>query len=302
MDDFNRSKGLQNIYMTPATRSLLIAEFNADLDIRQNLKAIAPGEEVETEGVRISLLSSGHMLGSAQVAVELEDGTRLGYSGDFQWPIDPVIRVDGLVVDSTYGSPDTRKTFTQSDVEDRFRDLIKSRLKLGPVLVKAYRGTAQRALQILSGSVECAVVGSPKLCKSIPIYQEFGYAVGPVLDCESDEGKAALTSGDSFIRLYGHTDQFPVDSHPASTVVLSAFAAHPDDPIMEYSVRACRVALTDHADFDGTLAYVEATGAKYVVTDNTRPGYAIELAGELRRRLNIEARPSSNAASLEWGV
>lgn len=105
-----------------------------------------------------------------------------------------------------------------------------------------------------------------------------------------------------FIRLYGHTDQFPVDPHPASTIHLSAFATNPNDPILEYSVRACRVALTDHADFDGTLAYVEATSAKYVVTDNTRPGYAIELAQELRSRLNIDARPSSNVATLEWGM
>ena len=302
MDDFERSKGLQDIYMTPPTRRLLIAEFNADLDIRQNLKEIDPGEEVEApDGVRLSLLSSGHMLGSAQVALEFEDGMRLGYSGDFQWPLDPVVRVDGLVVDSTYGSPETRKFFSQSEVEDRFRDLVKSRLKRGPVLIKAYRGTIQRALQILSGSVDCPVVASTNLCKVIPVYQEFGYAVGPVLECDSEEGRGAVASG-SFIRLYGHTDQFPVDPHPASTIHLSAFAADPNDPILEYSVRACRVALTDHADFDGTLAYVEATGAKFVVTDNTRPGYAIELAEELRTRLNIQARPSSNVASFEWGM
>ena len=75
----------------------------------------------------------------------------------------------------------------------------------------------------------------------------------------------------------------------------------PNDPILEYGAHSFRVALSDHADFDGTLAYVEATGARHVVTDNTRGGKAIVLADELRRRLGIAAKPSSNKATKDWG-
>jgi hypothetical protein len=68
----------------------------------------------------------------------------------------------------------------------------------------------------------------------------------------------------------------------------------------EYSERSYGIALSNHADFFGTLEYVEATGAQRVVTDNTR-GKGVELAREIRRRLGIDAVPSSNFDSREWG-
>src|SRR5688572_24684742 len=104
MRDFERSKGFQNLYMSEATRSLLIAEFNADLEYRDNIIAVRHGDTFDCEGGRMTLLSSGHMLGAVQVALEMPDGRRIGYSGDFHWPVDDVIQVDELVVDSTYGS------------------------------------------------------------------------------------------------------------------------------------------------------------------------------------------------------
>ena len=111
-----------------------------------------------------------------QVVVELPDGQRLGYSGDFHWPIDDVIRVD------------------------------------------------------------------------------------------------------RFIRFFGTGDQRPTDTASVSVVKLSAYFARPDEPVVEYSERSFGVALSNHADFDGTLEYVRSTSAKYVVTDNTRGGKGYELA------------------------
>ena len=76
--------------------------------------------------------------------------------------------------------------------------------------------------------------------------------------------------------------------------------ARRDEPMMEYSPRAYRVALSNHADFHGTLDYVRATNAKYVVTDNTRT-HGVELAEAIGERLGVDARPSSNFQSREWG-
>jgi putative mRNA 3-end processing factor len=60
------------------------------------------------------------MLGAAQVEVQLDSGLRLGYSGDFQWPLDRPMEVDALVVDSTYGSPESIRQYTQAEAETRF--------------------------------------------------------------------------------------------------------------------------------------------------------------------------------------
>ena len=50
------------------------------------------------------------------------------------------------------------------------------------------------------------------------------------------------------------------------------------------------------------IEYVRQTHAKYVVTDNSRGGKAYELAAELRSRLGVDARPSTNFESREWGT
>src|SRR5262249_38014180 len=106
MDSFETSKGSQNIFMSEPTRRLLVCEFNADLPYRENVYALEMGVPRTVDGQKVTLLHSGHMLGSVQVAVELADNRRLGYSGDFRWPLEDVIEVDALVVDSTYGSPE----------------------------------------------------------------------------------------------------------------------------------------------------------------------------------------------------
>jgi hypothetical protein len=97
-------------------------------------------------------------------------------------------------------------------------------------------------------------------------------------------------------------DQLPVEIGTGTTITLSAYMAKPNDPVMEYSERSFSVALSNHADFDGTLEYIRATGARYVVTDNTRGGHGVELAQEVTRRLGIPARPSTASTSREWGV
>ena len=76
----------------------------------------------------------------------------------------------------------------------------------------------------------------------------------------------------------------------------------PRDPVLEFSEHAYRVALSAHADFEGTLEYVRANGATEVVTDNSRGGHGVELAIALKARLGIEARPSSQAVSRCWGI
>jgi putative mRNA 3-end processing factor len=300
MNGFHASKGCQEIIVTEPTRRLLVFEYNADLPYRSNIRSLPDGTGHFVNGNRISLTAGGHMLGAAQVIVESEDGMRLGYSGDFHWPIDKVIQVDALVVDSTYGSPRSIRRYTQGECESRFLTLVKQQLARRPVYVYAHRGSVQRALQLLSDEIDCPLICSARLCEETAIYREFGYPIGGLIRSDSPEAGAAM-GGRRFLRFFGTGDQRPVDITSVSTFKLSAYFARPDDPIVEYSERSFGVALSNHADFAGTIEYVRSTGAKYVVTDNSRGGKAYELAMELQQRLGIEARPSSNLDTHEWG-
>ena len=300
MADFDTSKGLQDLFMSEETYSLLVGEFNAELSIRDNIIRLPYCVSQDVGSGRVILLPSDHMLGAVQVQLEMNSGLRIGYSGDFQWPMEQPMEVDALVVDSTYGSPWSVREYTQEEAEQRFLELVSAKLRQGSIHVKAYRGTIQRAVRILSGEVDVPIVCSQRLTDEIGVYQRFGSAVGSVLCVATPEAKEAISRG-RYVRLYSKGDKFRDQLPEGTTVVLSAYMARRDDPVLEYSERAYRVALSNHADFLGTLEYVRTTKAKYVVTDNTR-GKGVELAHEIQHQLGIEAVPSSSIRSHEWGL
>ena len=300
MRDFHTSKGYQDILLSKPTRDLLISEFNFDLSSRINIKALNLQEPYGFGKSSVELLPNDHILGSVQVQVELDDGMRVGYSGDFAWPLDNVIQVDGLVVDSTYGSPNSIRNYSQGDCEAQFLMLSRQLLSRGPVYIKAHTGTLHRAMQLLSTELDVPLVGSSRLCREVDVYRQYGYAITPVASWEVPEGQALLKEG-RVIRLFGKGDKYPVDTGGATHIALSAFFTRPDQPVVEYSSNSYAVALSNHADFHGTLEYIQATGAQYIVTDNTRGVHGYTLALEVRNRLGLAARPSSNFMSPVWG-
>lgn len=300
MGNFNRSKGSQNIILSPETYDLLVAEHNADLSYRDNLHRIDRDDEyVLNSGSKLSLIPSGHMLGSCQVLLEQPDGFRIGYSGDFGWPIDDVIKVDVLVVDSTYGSPRSIRRYTQAEAERCLLEVVCQRLRYGPVHVSAYRGTIERVLQVLDGRIEVPILASDRLVKEVEVYQTYGFTTGVLKSLDSDVGQAAMKEH-SYIRLYSKGDGFGNEQINGTSVTCSAYMVDPGHPLMIQSDRSYRVALSNHADFHETLAYVEKTGAKRVITDNTR-NHGVELAIAINNSLQgVCAEPSTNLHEPDW--
>lgn len=300
MDAFGSSKGLQHIIMTEPTRQLLITRYNAELPYRANIEAVPTDKTIHKEGVQILLLDSGHMLGSVQVAVTLANGLRCGYSGDFSWPLEDVIQVDELVLDSTYGSPDSVRRFSQEEANHRLIELVTERIKAGPVLIRAHPGTLQRAVSCLSGVVKHPVIASLSVYRELEVYRRYGYYFTEVFQSDTREAKLALHEG-RYIRLYSGYERQPTNPSGSVCITLSAYMSGMGKPVVEYSESAFAVALSDHADYEGTLEYVRATGAKRVLTDNTRGGHAVDLALALKRELGIEARASRFQPTKEWG-
>lgn len=301
MWEFETSKGEQDIFMSEATHSLLIAEFNADLPYRTNVLPLPFQQAYQIGRWRLALMPSGHMLGAAQVVVERDDGLRLGYSGDFHWPIEDVIQCDELVVDSTYGSPDSVRRYSQEDAEQCFHDVMSRRLPHGPVLLKAYRGTLQRSLRILGDLPGVLYVCTKRMKRELDVYGRNGYPI-PEVVLNTDPRARELLRQPRTVRLVGSKgDPWPIESPNTTTVVLSAYMANGTTPLVERSERSFSVAMSDHADFVGTLEYIKATGARRVITDNTRCK-GVELAMEIRHQLGIPAMHSSHLPTHDWGV
>ena len=74
MDGFETSKGCQEIITSEGTLGLLVAEYDADLPYRSNVRALKAFERRKVGNSELTLIPSGHMLGSVQVIAELENG------------------------------------------------------------------------------------------------------------------------------------------------------------------------------------------------------------------------------------
>ena len=288
MADFETSTGFQDLMMSPATFELLVAERNAALPYRDNIHPIPHGEPHDlADGSILSLQNANHMLGSSQVALTLPDGLRVGYSGDFGWPLDSIIEVDELVVDSTYGSPASIRPYSQGAAEAALLDLVLERLRHGPVHVVAFRGTIERVIQLLA-EVTDPIFGSEALIRTLSVYRKHGLALPDVEDIGSDTGRHAQALG-RYVRLYTKGDALGNAETSGTKIVCRAFSR--ERPVETFSDRSHRVGLSNHADFEETMAFIEGTGARRVVTDNTR-AHGVELAFAIRERWpHVEAKP-----------
>ncbi len=300
MNDFDTSKGVQDILTSPETYEFIALRRNADIPYRRNIKVVNYGEIVRICGSEVSLYPSGHMLGSVQTQVRLADGTVLGYSGDFQWPLDEVISADALVVDCTCGTPRKTRKFSQETAGLHFIDIVLGELNRSPIMVVAHRGTLQRALDILTSECDAPIVGSRETCRESEIYRRYGYSVPSIYDIDSEEGRDVITEG-RYIRVARTWERNPDVYSNVVTITLSAYMGDPEEPVCRISDRHIIIDLSSHADFEGTLSYVEATGAELVVTDNRRGGHAWELAREIQSRLGIRAYASSIESNQAWG-
>ena len=304
MSGFETSKMHQTICMSRGTYDLLVVQQDAELQYRANLKTLSFGEAFQFEEGEVVLRASGHMLGAAQVEVHLNHGPSLGYSGDFYWPCQDVIQVDTLVVDSTCGSPQLRMPYTEEQINDRVVSLILDGLSRGPVLLHAHQGTLHRALDSIDMQLSVPVIADTPCCDEVKLYSAYGYSMPLVYALDSKEGRRAVQEG-RYLHIRTSRGRRP-DNVPEdmTSIVLSAHSNIQYDPVLQYGDRSYRVALSSHADFDGTLAYIEATSAAHVVTDDYpgRGGHAAELAEEVRHRLGIRAETSSCVYTRAWGA
>jgi putative mRNA 3-end processing factor len=140
-----------------ATRQTLdIMRIRCGTDFCGSEQAVAFGESLSLDGVGISFHPAGHVLGSAQIAIE-KDGTRIVVSGDYKRSPDPTctpfepVACDVFITEATFGLP----VFHHPDPADEIARLLTS-LRQFPErshLVGAYAlGKAQRVISLLRRS------------------------------------------------------------------------------------------------------------------------------------------------------
>jgi putative mRNA 3-end processing factor len=195
-DHMPRSSNSSNIYCTENTYKLMQRR-----GFKGKAMTLDFEEPLQTENARVTLYPAGHILGSAMIYVESDEGTIL-YTGDYRTPPSPASEgfhipdhVDHFITEATFGLP-IYKWKSHEKLAEEIRSFASKTLDGGgtPIFIAYNLGKAQEVMHML------APLGHPvqihgagyKMCE---VYEEAGINLGNYApyDRESCKGNILIT-------------------------------------------------------------------------------------------------------------
>jgi putative mRNA 3-end processing factor len=256
--------GHGSVLATPETIELMRLRYGDDF--AGSTQAIRYGDSVTLDGATISFHPAGHVLGSAQVAVEA-GGLRIVASGDYKNAADPtctpfeLVPCDVFITEATFGLP----VFRHGDPDVEVAKLLHS-VALFPErahLVGAYSlGKAQRVIALLrNAGYDKPIYLHGAIERTTRYYQERGIDLGRielVRAAKKSElaGTITLCPPSALRELWSRRFPDPVTCFASGWMRVRARAR-------QHLVELPLV-ISDHADWDGLTSTIKATGAAEV--------------------------------------
>jgi len=238
------------VLATPETLAIMGARYGEDFAGAR--EALAYGQSVERDGVSVTLVPAGHILGSAQVVLRWK-GMSIVVSGDYKRRRDPTcarfepVACDVFVSEATFGLP----VFRHPDDGHEVRKLLRS-LQQFPErthLVGAYAlGKAQRLICLLreAGYNETIYIHGAMVALNA-LYESFGVALGPLAPATTDrreklEGKIVIAPPSAVADKWSRRFADPIPAFASGWMRVRARARqrHVELPLI----------LSDHGDWD----------------------------------------------------
>src|SRR5215210_124891 len=235
-------------------------------DFAGSIQAVRYGETVTLGGAKVTFHPAGHVLGSAQVAVECKD-LRIVASGDYKDVPDPtcapfeLVPCDVFITEATFGLP----VFRHGDPRGEIARLLHS-VSVFPErahLVGAYSlGKAQRVIALIRQAGYDKPIYLHGAMESITnYYVSRGIALGElrlVRDAKKAElaGVIALCPPSSLQDRWTRRFPDPVSAFASGWMRVRARARQRGVELP--------LVISDHADWDGLCATIAATGASTV--------------------------------------
>jgi putative mRNA 3-end processing factor len=229
-------------------------------------QAISYGESVALGGTRVTFHPAGHVLGSAQIAVEA-NGLRIVASGDYKNVPDPtcvpfeLVACDVFITEATFGLP----VFRHGDADAEIGKLLHS-LALFPDrahLVGAYSlGKAQRLIALIRNTgYDKPIYLHGAMEKITRYYASRGIVLGRVELARTASkaelaGAVTLCPPSALKEVWSRRFPDPVTCFASGWMRVRARAR-------QHLVELPLV-ISDHADWDGLTATVAATGASHI--------------------------------------
>jgi len=257
-------------------------------------QAAAYGEAIAVNGVKVSFHPAGHVLGSAQIAVE-HGGIRIVASGDYKRAPDPTcapfepVACDVFITEATFGLP----VFTHPDAREETQKLLRSMAQFPgrAHLVGAYAlGKAQRMIRLARDAGHDAPIHiHGALMKLCAYYQAQGIDLGRLEPATLEAGArrdfaGALVVGPPSAFADRWARRFPDP--------VSCFASGWMRIRQRVRQRGVELPLivSDHCDWDELTATIRDTGAAEVWVTHGREEAVVrwcELAGIRARPLHL---------------
>jgi putative mRNA 3-end processing factor len=232
-------------------------------DFAGTTQAIRYGESVALGGARVTFHPAGHVLGSAQIAVKA-NGLRIVASGDYKDVPDPtcapfeLVACDVFITEATFALP----VFRHGDPDGEIAKLLHS-VALFPErahLVGAYSlGKAQRVIALLRKAGYSAPIYLHGAMERITrYYASRGIALGELRLVRSEKkaelaGTITLCPPSALREIWARRFPEPVTAFASGWMRVRARAR-------QHGVELPLV-ISDHADWDGLLGTIAATGA-----------------------------------------
>jgi len=254
-------QGHGSVLATPETLDLMGLRYGGNF--AGQTQAVRYGESLNIGGTTVTFHPAGHVLGSAQVAVE-HAGMRIVASGDYKDVADPtcapfeLVRCDVFITEATFGLP----VFRHGDPDGEVAKLLRS-VALFPErahLVGAYSlGKAQRVIALIRKLGYEQPIYLHGAHESITrYYQSRAIGLGdlrPARDADKAQlaGAIVLCPPSALNELWSRRFPDPVTAFASGWMRVRARGRQRGI--------ALPLVISDHADWDGLTATIVATGA-----------------------------------------
>ena len=186
--------GHDHVWATPQTLDIMGVRYGDGFAGAEH--PLAYGETIQRDGVEITLVPAGHVLGSAQVVVRWK-GLTMVVSGDYKRRRDPTcpmfepVPCDVFITEATFGLP----VFRHPDAADEVARLLKSVAQFPERthLVGAYAlGKAQRVICLMREAGYGEIIWVHGAMEALnTLYQRHGVDLGPLALATGAEGDLA---------------------------------------------------------------------------------------------------------------
>jgi len=252
-------------------------------------QAVRYGETLRLDGATVRFHPAGHVLGSAQIAVECK-GFKIVASGDYKDAPDPTCAAfelqpcDVFITEATFGLP----VFRHGNAAGEIARLLHSAAVFPDRahLIGAYSlGKAQRVIALIRAAGYDRPIYLHGALEAIThYYQDRGIALGElraVRDASKTElvGAIALCPPSALQELWSRRFPDPVTSFASGWMRVRARARQRGIHLP--------LVISDHADWDGLTATVAATGASEIWVTHGQEDALVHWS----RSRRLKARP-----------